>query len=76
MATGASEGHKRRLKSSMEALVSEVKKLAQSTTDDAERKKLLDSLNELQLSIESPFDTIQRIAYSVLTVFSRVPVIC
>lgn len=48
----------------MDALIEQVKKKA-STMDEAGRKKLVASLEDLQMSVESPFDSIQRLAYLV-----------
>ena len=48
----------------MEALTSEIKRLA-STADEAGRVKLLSALQDLTLSIETPFDTFLRIGFGV-----------
>ena len=48
----------------MDALVSEVKRLA-STADEEGRIKLLDALQDLRASIETPHDTFLRLAFGV-----------
>ena len=48
----------------MEALSTEVKKLAHAA-DEHGRKKLLNELRDLAYSIESPDDSVQRIMYQV-----------
>ena len=49
----------------MEALFSQVKASA-SKADEAGRKKIIDGLRDLALSIESSEDTMQRIMFQVL----------
>ncbi|KAF2497264.1 O-methyltransferase [Lophium mytilinum] len=46
----------------MEKLAAEVKTIA-STANDVERRKIIDSLRELQYSVESPHDTLNRTIY-------------
>lgn len=48
----------------MDKVAAEVREIA-STANDAERRKLLDDLRELQYSLESPHDTLNRIIYYV-----------
>lgn len=48
----------------MEPLISSVQQLAEQA-DEAQRKKLIDTLNGLALSIESPQDMMQRLLYMV-----------
>lgn len=50
--------------SSMEPLISSVQQMAQKA-DEAQRKRLIDTLNGLALSIESPQDLMQRLLYLV-----------
>lgn len=45
----------------MDSVIDQVRKLA-ATTDEAGRKKLLDSLRDLSYAIETPYDTLQRFA--------------
>lgn len=49
---------------SMEPLISSVQQMAQKA-DEAQRKRLIDTLNGLALSIESPQDLMQRLLYLV-----------
>ena len=48
----------------MDALIASVQSMAK-TADEAGRKKLIDALNNLALSIESPQDSMQRLLYLV-----------
>jgi hypothetical protein len=43
----------------MESLLTQIQNLAKSVDEEA-RKTLLDSLRDLQYSIETPYDTLQR----------------
>lgn len=52
------------VKSDMDTFISLAKTLAKDT-DEAGRKKVLDTLRDLAYSIESPEDTIQRIMFYV-----------
>jgi demethylsterigmatocystin 6-O-methyltransferase len=58
----------------MDALIDQVKRTA-AAADETERKKLIDALSDLQLSIESPNDSMQRISYLVCIVFNCSPVL-
>lgn len=48
----------------MDSLIETVHEAAQ-TASEADRKKLIDSLNGLALSVEEPQDTMQRLLYQV-----------
>ena len=48
----------------MEAIVGSVQEVA-NTADEAKRKELIDTLNRLATSIESPQDLMQRLLYLV-----------
>ena len=48
----------------MEALMDQAKHLA-DTVSEQERKKLIDGFRDLSYSIETPYDTMQRIMYMV-----------
>lgn len=50
----------------MDSLIEAVHEAVQ-TASEADRKKLIDSLNGLALSIEGPQDTMQRLLYQVNT---------
>ena len=45
----------------MQAFIAQAQALA-STVDDAGRQKILDTLRDTQLSIEKPYDTLQRLS--------------
>lgn len=45
----------------MEAFIAQAKSLA-STADEAGRKKILDVLRDVQYSLETPYDTLQRLS--------------
>ena len=48
----------------MEDIITSVKRLA-SNTDEAGHQKLMDGLRDLSYSLETPRDTIERLAYAV-----------
>lgn len=48
----------------MDSLIETVHEAVQ-TANEADRKKLIDSLNGLALSVEEPQDTMQRLLYQV-----------
>lgn len=48
----------------MENIIDQIKSLAQDA-DEAGRRKILDGLRDLALSLETPQDTMQRISYLV-----------
>jgi demethylsterigmatocystin 6-O-methyltransferase len=48
----------------MEYFTAEVRTMA-ATADDAGRRKILDSVRELQYSLETPHDTLNRVIYYV-----------
>ena len=48
----------------MDLITAQVQKVA-GTADETTRKKLIDTLRNLSISLEEPGDTIQRIAYLV-----------
>lgn len=50
----------------MDALIAQVKDSA-SKVDEAGRKKIIDGLRDLALSIESSEDTMQRIMFQVMS---------
>lgn len=45
----------------MEAFIAQAKTLA-GTADEAGRKKILDVLRDVQYSLETPYDTLQRLS--------------
>lgn len=49
---------------SLNALVESVKSFAQ-TADEAGRKKIFDTLQNICWSVETPYDSMQRLMYSV-----------
>ena len=53
----------------MEAFVAQAQSLA-STSDETDRKKILDTLRHVQYSLETPYDTLQRLAGLVGTLFA------
>ena len=52
----------------MEALITQTQNLAIGA-DETGRKKLLDTLRDLQYSLETPYDTLQRITGLVSEIF-------
>lgn len=48
----------------MENIINQIKSLAKGA-DEAGRRKILDGLRDLALSLETPQDTMQRISYIV-----------
>ena len=50
----------------MEALTAHVQALA-GTADDAGRQEIMDTLRDLQYSLEAPYDTMQRLSCLVST---------
>jgi demethylsterigmatocystin 6-O-methyltransferase len=48
----------------MDSIITQIKSLAQDA-DEASRRKILDGLRDLALSLETPQDTMQRISYLV-----------
>ena len=48
----------------MEAVIDQAKRVA-SNAKENERKKIIDDLRDLSYSLETPDDTLQRIAYLV-----------
>jgi hypothetical protein len=48
----------------MDALIEHVKTAA-AQADEADRKKIMDELRDLSISIETGYDSMQRIMYSV-----------
>lgn len=45
----------------MDAIVAQIQNLAKAA-DEAGRKKVIDTLRDLQYAIETPYDTLQRFA--------------
>ena len=58
---------------STEAFISQAQSLA-NTADETGRKRILDTLRDVQYSLETPYDTLQRLFFLVNMFPFRLPV--